>query len=109
MKELLRKHGKEGDNCMINILTFMHGCKGNWVNKAELSLQKFTYMEGAKVKRFAPETISRKARDLAEMGLLQRNEINHTAEYRWPETQEVPRKKEVRIEIINGVRKAILL
>lgn len=109
MKDLLAPFGKEGDNCMRSILQFLFAARGLWVNKAELSLQKFAYTEKGRTKFFSPETIGRKARNLAELGLLQRNEINHTAEYRWPESQTVAKQREIQIVERDGRKIAIFI
>lgn len=107
MKELLAKHGKDKDQCMFSILMFLERAQGNWVNKAELSLQKFVYKKRARFVDFAPETICRKARALADLGLIERREVEHTAEYRF--AGEVPTQK-IRVAIIEeGVFKGFKL
>lgn len=92
MKSLLRNSGHENDNCMIAILEYFSIRKGEWVNKAHLSLLQFPYTEKGRRKHFSPETIGRKARLLAELGLLERKEVDHIAHYAWPEGISVPEK-----------------
>lgn len=104
---LLEPFGKSKDRCMLAILTFLQRAQGNWVNKAELSLQKFTYKKRSRFADFAAETITRKARDLAELGLIERREVDHTAEYRFAGV--VPLQK-IRVAIIEeGVFKGFKL
>lgn len=90
IRSLLKKHGYENDNCMVNLLSYMHGHRGEWVNKAALTLLQFPYYEKGIKKFFAAETIGRKARKLAELNLLERKEEAHQTLYKWPDFQVLP-------------------
>lgn len=104
MKDLLKKYGHENDGCMRAILEYFNVRKGEWVNKAPLSLMQFPYIEKGKRKCFSPETIGRKARLLAEVGLLDRKEEDGSAWYRWPYGGLFVKKYEYVPVVVDGVR-----
>lgn len=101
---LLKKYGHEKDRCMAAILNYHSEHRGEWINKAALSLLQFTYVEKGARKHFSPETISRKARALAVLELLDRKEEGGTAWYRWPENGLTIQKFEYIPVIVNGYR-----
>lgn len=106
MKHLLKPHSLEDDNCMVAILEWLDG-RGR-INKAELVLQKFRYWKKGRREwcTFSAETIGRKARKLAELGIIERHESNHQTWYALPSEARIEPKKPVQMEMveINGVR-----
>lgn len=89
IRDLLKKHGAEGDQCYIAILGWFNENRGRRVNQNELTLMGFKRWK--KQQRvwvpFATETIGRKARKLREWGLLDsgKDRNGHTW-FAWPKT-----------------------
>lgn len=112
--QLLKQFGGENDQCYVAILDWFSENRGRRVNSAELSLMGFKRLKKLQhvYVPFSPSCIERKARKLAEWGLLERGyDTSHHAWYSWPVGQSVAPQKpmEVRIEERNGVKTAVLI
>ncbi len=86
MKALLKQYGAENDQCYVALLEWFNENRRR-VNSAELSLMQFQHFKkGQRVwVNFSPETIARKARQLAEWGLLDRgHDKSGFTHYSWP-------------------------
>ncbi len=80
-KQTIAEHGHANDMALISIMNFFETCERK-VNKNELTLMGFKRFRKAQrdYVKFSTETIGRKARLLAEIGILKvsRNESGHT-------------------------------
>ena len=112
MKSLLEPFGAENDACLLAILSW---CSENHrrVNSAELSLMGFRhFLKGRREwVAFSPETIARKARQLAEWGLLERGfDLHHHTWYEMKGNTPVRADSsptEPIIRVVNGQRVAM--
>lgn len=114
MKNLLKPFNAENDQAHVAILTWFADNQDRRVNTAELSLMGFRHFKkGQRVwVPFSPETIARKARQLAQWGLLEKgHDTSHHTWYRWASTNMIreAKKFEVRHEMRNGVLTAVIV
>ncbi len=95
MKEELKKIGHGNDQAMIKIMEFFQTA-GRSVNKNELTLIGFKKYRKAQrdYVPFATETIGRKARLLAELGLLKATYKNGYTYYSYEGTSCTPVEKQ---------------
>lgn len=112
MKDLLKPFGGENDQCYLAILEWCNANRRR-VNSTELSLMGFKrWKKGQRVwVAFSPSCIERKARKLAEWGLLERGyDTSHHAWYEWPVSQnpapQAPLNREPVIVLVDGQRVA---
>jgi hypothetical protein len=90
MKNLLKPFGGENDQAYLVILTWFNENRDRRVNSAELSLMGFKRLKKAQhvYVSLSPETIARKARQLAEWGLLDKGyDTSHHTWFSWPTSQ----------------------